>query len=113
MVVLGGGVLGMPGYAHHNEWKRQLRDALADLIPEKASTLRTQNCCNAVQLQFQRLTLEADVKWVKTNINQATPAYHEGPSVTFGTKSIADQREAVQLLKGLKDGKQLSRSLPS
>ena len=65
-----------------------------------------QNCCNGVQLQFQRLTSEADVKWVKTNINQATSAYHEGHCVTFGTKSVADQREAVQLLKGLKDGKQ-------
>ena len=81
-----------------------MREMLAELLPDKASTLRMQNCANGVRLTFQRLTKESDVAWVKQNVNQATNAYAEGHCVTFGTKSATEQRDAVQRLTGLKDG---------
>ena len=82
-----------------------MRDILADLLPEKASTLRMQNCANGVKLTFHRITEDSDVTWVKQNVHQATNAYHEGHCVTFGTKSPTEQRDAIQRLRGLKDGK--------
>ena len=64
-----------------------------------------QNCWNGVKLTFHLLTEASNVTWVKQNVHQATNAYHEVHCVTFGTKSPTDQRDAMQRLRGLKDGK--------
>ena len=82
-----------------------MRDILADLLPEKASTLRMQNCANGLKLTFHGITEDSDITWVKQNVHQATNAYHEGHCVTFSTKSPAEQRDAIQRLRGLKDGR--------
>jgi len=92
------------GSAAPQGWHMEVRELLAECLPDAAHRIRLPNCQHGIKLTFRRDTTTTDMDWVRANVTGLTRVYTEGKVLVFGLTNAATQRATHDRLKTLRDG---------
>ena len=85
-------------------WHMDIRELIAECMPESANRIRLLNCPHGIKLTFPRDTTKTDIDWVRTNVTGLTRVYQEGRVLVFGLADADAQRATFDRFKTLRDG---------
>ena len=85
-------------------WHMDIRELIAECMPESANRFRLLNCPHGIKHTFPRDTTKIDMDWVRANVTGLTRVYQEGRVLVFGLADADSQRATFDRFKTLRDG---------